>query len=114
MRLGSMFAIATLLWQFPLTSLSRYNPISEAELETIIGQIYITNPPAMDDKLHPHYLAILFSILAIGTLLDLDRPPFSPEAAHYYQLGRAALSLKSVLEEQSITAIRALVSISTQ
>ncbi|KIM82925.1 hypothetical protein PILCRDRAFT_783847 [Piloderma croceum F 1598] len=87
----------------------QYNPISEAELEkTIIGQIYATNPPATDDKLHPHYLAILFSILAIGTLLDLDRPPFSPEAAHYYQLGRAALSLKSVLEEQSITAIRAL------
>jgi len=99
----------------PLTFLSRYNPISEVELDkTIIGQIYATNPLAIDDKLHPHYLAILFSILAIGTLLDLDRPPFSPEAAHYYQLGRAALSLKSVLEEQSITAIRALVSISAR
>ena len=47
-------------------------------------------------------------MLAIGALLDLDAPPYSYDANHYYQLGRAALSIDSVLEEQSITAIQAL------
>ncbi len=47
-------------------------------------------------------------MLAIGALLDLDAPPHSYDANHYYQLGRAALSVDSVFEEQSITAIQAL------
>lgn len=49
-------------------------------------------------------------ILAVGTLLDLDMPSHSPEAMQYFQIGRAALALDSVLEEQSITALQALVS----
>jgi hypothetical protein len=47
-------------------------------------------------------------MLAIGALLDLDAPPHSYDASHYYQLGRAALSVDSVFEEQSIPAIQAL------
>ncbi len=47
-------------------------------------------------------------MLAIGALLDLDAPPHSYDANHYYQLGRAALSVDSVFEEQSIPAIQAL------
>jgi hypothetical protein len=48
--------------------------------------------------------------LALGTLLDLDRPARCPESKQFYQLARAALTLDSVLEEQSIPAIQALVS----
>ena len=48
--------------------------------------------------------------LALGTLMDLDRPVNSEEAARYYHLGRTALALESVLEEQSIPGIQALVS----
>ena len=47
-------------------------------------------------------------MLAIGALLDLDAPPHSYDANHYYQLGRAALSVDSIFEEQSIPAIQAL------
>jgi hypothetical protein len=47
-------------------------------------------------------------MLAIGALLDLDAPPHSYDANHYYQLGRAALSVDSMFEEQSIPAIQAL------
>jgi hypothetical protein len=47
-------------------------------------------------------------MLAIGALLDLDAPAHSYDANHYYQLGRAALSVDSVFEEQSIPAIQAL------
>lgn len=48
-------------------------------------------------------------VLAIGTLLDLDRQSHSLEASQYFELGRAALAVDSVFEEQSIQAIQALV-----
>lgn len=57
-----------------------------------------------------HRLAVLFIVLALGTLLDLERPAHSPESKQFYQLGRAALALDSVLDEQSFLAIQAMVS----
>lgn len=41
--------------------------------------------------------------------MDLDQPYLSVASAQYYQLARAALSLDSTLESQSIPAIQALV-----
>lgn len=51
----------------------------------------------------------MYMILALGALLDPDRPPNSYDANLYYQLGRAALGVDSLFEEQSIPAIQALV-----
>lgn len=75
----------------------------------IFSHVYPLGLASTRDDVHPHCLAILLSILALGTLLDLQRIAHSPEANHYYQLSRSALSLKSVLEEQSVMAVRALV-----
>jgi len=47
-------------------------------------------------------------MLAIGALLDLDALPHSNDANNYYQLGRVALSVDSIFEEQSIPAVQAL------
>lgn len=41
--------------------------------------------------------------------MDLDKPAHSAEAMYYYHLARAALSIDSILEEQTITGIQALV-----
>lgn len=49
-------------------------------------------------------------VLAMGALMDLELPAHSPEAMQYYQLAKAALSINSVFEEQSIPGIQALVS----
>jgi hypothetical protein len=46
----------------------------------------------------PHALATLFFIFALGCLLDLQLTPFNSEAEKYYDLGRAALSLRPVYE----------------
>ena len=51
---------------------------------------------------------MVYMMLAIGTLLDLDAPSHSYDACHYYELGRAALSLAPIFEEQPILAIQAL------
>ncbi|THH34114.1 hypothetical protein EUX98_g33 [Antrodiella citrinella] len=46
----------------------------------------------------PHLLAVLFNILAIGALVDLTLQPCNGEAEKYYRLGRASLSLRSILD----------------
>lgn len=88
---------------------ARYTPIPEAEYyESVLTHIY-EQPLADQDPLDSHRLAILFLVLATGSLLDLDSPALSDESMQYYHLGRASLSLDSVLEFQSIPALQALV-----
>ncbi|KAF5336144.1 hypothetical protein D9611_006191 [Ephemerocybe angulata] len=93
--------LATLAWM--------YTPISEKDFyETVFQNVY----PADDgyqDPLSGHSLSVFFMVLALGTLLDLDLPAHSSEAMQYYQVARAAISLDSVLEEQTIPGIQALV-----
>jgi hypothetical protein len=56
-----------------------------------------------------HSLAVFFMILALGALLDLERPAHNSDATQFYRIGRTALTSETVLEEQSIPGIRALV-----
>ena len=58
---------------------------------------------------NPHLLAVLFFVLALGSLVDLTLPPCSAEAELYYRLGRAALSLRSIFDSQEIESVQALV-----
>ncbi|KIM36145.1 hypothetical protein M413DRAFT_78578 [Hebeloma cylindrosporum] len=56
----------------------------------------------------PHDLALLLVVLAIGSLVDLDLPPYSFEAQHYYRLSRATLALQPILGAQSVVTIKVL------
>jgi hypothetical protein len=60
------------------------------------------------DPYSPHALATLFFIFALGAVLDLNLPPYNAEAEHYYQLGCAALSLRSVFDSPQIDTIQAI------
>lgn len=88
---------------------NRYTPIPETDFFDSIFQPIYEQDAAYHGTTGSHSLAVLYMILAIGTLLDLDGPAHSPESKQYYQLGRAALALDSVIEEQSIPGIQALV-----
>lgn len=86
----------------------RYTPISEQEfMDTVFRPVY--DPDGTYESIGSHSLAVLFMVLALGALLDLSQRAQCPEAMQYYQLGRVALSLDSILEEHSIPAIQALV-----
>ena len=86
----------------------RYTPISEGDLrETIFRQIY--DPEPNFEPQSSQNLGVFCLILAIGILMDLDKPAHSAEAMYYYHLARAALSINSILEEQTIAGIQALV-----
>ncbi|KAF9078127.1 fungal-specific transcription factor domain-containing protein [Rhodocollybia butyracea] len=85
-----------------------YTPISKPEFyETVFRPIYDAN--AAFPNIGSHNLALMYMILAIGALLDFDQQSHSPAASRFYELGRAALAVDSVFEEQSIPAIQALV-----
>ncbi|KNZ81115.1 hypothetical protein J132_03107 [Termitomyces sp. J132] len=56
----------------------------------------------------PHDLALLLIVLGIGTLVDLNLPPYSLEAQHYYRLSQSAVALQPVLREQSVVTIKVL------
>ncbi|KAJ7918722.1 hypothetical protein B0H13DRAFT_2231112 [Mycena leptocephala] len=86
-----------------------YTPISEPDFyENIFRPIYDPSG-ASYASVSSHNLSVLYMVLALGTLVDLNMPAHSPEATEYYQLGRAALAIDSVLEEPSIAGIQALV-----
>ena len=87
----------------------RYTPISEEDLhETIFRHIY--DPEPNFEPLSSQNIGVFCMVLAIGILTDLDKPAHSAEAMYYYHLARAALSINSILEEQTIAGIQALVS----
>lgn len=82
----------------------------QAELHsTVFSRIYDQTMAADQDPTDSHRLAVLYMVLALGVLMDLQQPYMSLEATQYYQVARAALSLDSILEHQSIPALQALV-----
>ncbi|TDL15896.1 hypothetical protein BD410DRAFT_795947 [Rickenella mellea] len=56
----------------------------------------------------PHELALLFMVFAMGAVSDLSLPPSNGEAYTYVILARAALSLSSVFESPSLSAVQAV------
>lgn len=92
---------------YPFRPSYRYTPITEGEFyESVFRPLYDAESEV---AIGAHSLAVFYMVLALGTLLDLDRPAHNPESTQFYQLGRAALAIDSVLDEQSIPAIQAMV-----
>ncbi|KAJ7579668.1 hypothetical protein C8J56DRAFT_795968 [Mycena floridula] len=83
----------------------QYSPITLVDYhESIFRPVYDADHEAIGF----HGLAVLYMVLALGTLLDLDLAPHNPQSTRYYQLARAALAIDSIFDEQSIPAIQAL------
>lgn len=98
---------------FPFTPCApRYNPVSLAQFNEQAFYVFY-NPsaaPQMDDPLLAHQLALMFIVLAIGSLMDLARPAYNIEAEKYHQLARAALFQSPLFEEPTLNAVQTLVS----
>ncbi|KAF5328220.1 hypothetical protein D9619_013449 [Psilocybe cf. subviscida] len=86
-----------------------YTPISEDDFfDTIFSPVYEQSPDPEAPQGSAHQLAVLCLVLAIGTLVDLEKHAHAPEAMQYYHYARASISIESVLEEQTVTGIQAL------
>ncbi|KAI5122508.1 hypothetical protein M0805_001416 [Coniferiporia weirii] len=89
-----------------------YNPISRAQLnEEVFQHFYndnFTPPSPPSDHASSHRLALMFIVLAIGTLMDPAQPPYNLEAEKYHQLARAALFKSSIFDDPTLHAVQAL------
>ncbi|TCD68011.1 hypothetical protein EIP91_011622 [Steccherinum ochraceum] len=96
-----------------------FRPVKRDELiNEILSPIYKTvSDPSNQGGYHPksgcggrcpHLLAVLYFILAVGALVDLTLQPCGPEAEKYYRLGRAALSLRSILDSPEFETVQAV------
>ncbi|KAJ3711145.1 fungal-specific transcription factor domain-containing protein [Lentinula raphanica] len=92
----------------------QYTPIQEVDFNTFIYQPFYEpdDTTVFEEPLANHNLAVLFLIIALGALLDLEQPSHSSEAKWYYQLGKASLALEPVLDSSSLSTIQALVLLS--
>ncbi|KIJ61993.1 hypothetical protein HYDPIDRAFT_115133 [Hydnomerulius pinastri MD-312] len=87
-----------------------YNPISEQSFYEEIFPLFYgpdAGPPS-DDPLISHKLSLMFMILAIGSLMDIQQPAYNIEAEKYHQLARATLFQSSLFEDPTISAVQTL------
>jgi hypothetical protein len=98
---------AEYLWEQTMqNALWQYNPHNE---EVFFSNLTHHCYESSVEELSSRRLALLYMILAIGCLVDLNkRGPESPEAEQYHILGRAALCETSVMEDTTVETITAL------
>ncbi|EPQ54336.1 hypothetical protein GLOTRDRAFT_139640 [Gloeophyllum trabeum ATCC 11539] len=65
------------------------------------------NPRDMS-SVGPHTIAVLYFTFAVGALMDLTLPAYNSEAERYFRLGRAAFSLRSVVDSPVVETVQAI------
>lgn len=92
-----------------------FRPLKRDELiEEIFTPVYIAkeeheNPqPNHKAKVSPHKISSIYSIFAMGGMVDLTLPAFNQEGEHYHQCARAALALQSIFDSPVIETVQAL------
>ena len=90
-------------WVF--RSVTRHQLVNE-----MLPSIYRRLPYPSEEYNGPHDLALLFSMFALGSVLDVSLPNSTAEidGEHYNQLALAALCLQPVLEKPSLVTIQTL------
>ncbi|KAF7376608.1 Zn(2)-C6 fungal-type domain-containing protein [Mycena sanguinolenta] len=88
-------------------------PVMQSEAVELLTLIYHPNtgtqhqPPAT-----PQQMAVLYLIFALGSLVDLDLPPYNSDADHYFDVACAAMSIRPFFESPTVVTVQALALIS--
>jgi len=97
---------ADYLWeQARQNALWQYNPHSSS---TFYPNLAYHCYSASTASLSSRRLALLFMILAVGSLVDLERSADHPDGEKYHQLARASLCETSIMEDVNVETITAL------
>ncbi|KAF8633249.1 hypothetical protein AX15_001442 [Amanita polypyramis BW_CC] len=87
-----------------------YNPISAESFDKeVYSQFY--DPSAgspSDEPIFSHRLSVMFMVLAVGSLMNINSPAYSVDAEVYHQLARAALFHHSFIDDPTLMAVQAL------
>ncbi|KAF8899636.1 fungal-specific transcription factor domain-containing protein [Gymnopilus junonius] len=87
-----------------------YNPIIMESFDSeVYNQFYDQNiGPIPDEPLLAHRLALMFMVLAFGSLMNPALTAYNLDAEKYHQLARASLFHHSVFDDPTLTAVQAL------
>jgi hypothetical protein len=88
-------------------------PVTQSETVELLNLIYYpVYDGGSEDKKQPwattQQMAVLYLIFALGSLVDLDLPPYNYDADHYFDLACAAMSIKSLFETPAVVTVQAL------
>lgn len=96
-----------------LTWVPRYNPISTEVFDAQVYSMFYGSSASANliqgDQSFGERLALMFMVLAIGSLMDTTLAAYNLEAEKYYQLARAALFHSSILDAPTLHVVQALV-----
>ncbi|OWZ64278.1 hypothetical protein AYX15_03919 [Cryptococcus neoformans] len=81
----------------------QYQPVPRAMFENdhILNAYDTESPP------NAHKLACVFLVMALGSMFDLNRPPFHPRGEQLFMLGRACISVVGI-EQASPATVQAM------
>ncbi|OJA19276.1 hypothetical protein AZE42_04492 [Rhizopogon vesiculosus] len=86
-----------------------WNPLTRSELfDNVLGSIYRAS--CFEEIPGPHDLSLLFSIFALASLFDFDKPAYAVEAQEYHILSHVSTHFTSPCSETSLNTVIALVS----
>ncbi|TFY72315.1 hypothetical protein EVG20_g695 [Dentipellis fragilis] len=90
-----------------------YNPVPESEFNAnVFYPIFRSQKPSPppDESLAvlSHQLALMFMVLAIGSLMDARLPAYNLEAEKYHQLAKAALFQTDIFNGPTIETVQSL------
>jgi hypothetical protein len=89
-------------------NISIYNPLPPSSfVDSLIEELY--RPPP-SHELDLHRLGLFYMIIATATLHDHEKSLYNEESFKYFNLARACLSSKCILENPTVPALQALVS----
>ncbi|KAK0209958.1 fungal-specific transcription factor domain-containing protein [Desarmillaria ectypa] len=85
-----------------------FHGVSREQVDEMLPVIYRKQSSSSSDEDYtgPHDVALLFVVLAIGSLVDGERG--AEQAARFHQVSKAAICLQSVLEKPSIVTVQCL------
>ncbi|KAJ7059715.1 hypothetical protein C8F01DRAFT_1254624 [Mycena amicta] len=81
------------------------SPLMQDEAAELLHDVY---SPAPTNPITTQHLAVAYMIFALGALVDVALPPFSDEAKSYFELARAAMSVKSLFDNPGVLSVQAL------
>ncbi|KAM0746825.1 hypothetical protein T439DRAFT_329514 [Meredithblackwellia eburnea MCA 4105] len=85
-----------------------YNIIERSTFDQILDTIYTQQLTMRSCDVHPHKLALVFAVLAIGVRFNLELSLHDPLALHYCIFAELCLSLGDFLKKNTVCAVQTL------
>lgn len=97
------------------TDEASYNIIPRAEFDQLLSSFYPNKPiptesDTRSDENHPHKLGLLFMVLAMGSLFNLEMEPEMESGKRFYVCCAQCLAVGDLMRQNTMASLQTLVS----